>query len=123
MGRSRHTQQELRLEKELGKIQTFFTVDELHQAANKDAIGIATAYRFLKRKMKEGTLYSYHCGKKTVYSRQDRSHCHFICERTGKTIHFTMNSLDFLQGRIPGRITSVQIEIHGICDDCTKKDA
>jgi Fe2+ or Zn2+ uptake regulation protein len=65
----------------------------------------------------EGTIYSYLCDRRIVYSREKKSHCHFICEKTGKVVHFDVDSLDFLKNKIPGSITSFQLEVKGICKD------
>lgn len=117
MTSSRNTKQKETIQKELDKIKTFFTAEELHKLCSKK-IGIATIYRFLKELEKKKQIYSYICDRKTIYSKQNKSHCHFICEKTGKIIHFEIDSLDFLKNKIPGKITSFQIEIKGICDDC-----
>lgn len=116
----RKTRQKEVLRAELDGIDTFFTAEELHERAMKKdkPIGIATIYRFLKELKKEGRLYSYLCGRRTVYSKENRSHCHFVCEKTGKTIHFEIDSLDFLKDKIPGDIKSFQLEVRGYCKDC-----
>jgi Fe2+ or Zn2+ uptake regulation protein len=78
-------------------------------------------YRFLKESKKNNELYSYECDRRAIYSKDKRSHCHFICEKTGKIIHFEIDSLDFLKDKIPGSIKSFQIEVRGLCNDhCSK---
>lgn len=116
----RNTRQKKSLQAELDRIDTFFTAEELRKrAAKKDnPAGIATIYRFLKELKKEGRIYSYLCGRRTVYSKGNRSHCHFVCEKTGKTIHFEIDSLDFLKDKIPGDIKSFQLEVRGYCKEC-----
>ncbi len=116
----RSTRQKKSLQAELDRIDTFFTAEELHKRAMKkdNQVGIATIYRFLNELKKEGRLYSYLCGRRTVYSKENRSHCHFVCERTGKIIHFDIDSLDFLKDKIPGDIKSFQLEVRGYCKDC-----
>jgi Fur family ferric uptake transcriptional regulator len=123
MVKKRNTRQKELILKEIEKLDTFFNAEELHFLLSKkdNTLGIATVYRFLKEIKKEGKLYSYVCDRKIVYSKNHKSHCHFICEKTGKITHFEINSLDFLKNKIPGSITSFQIEIRGICKDhCTK---
>lgn len=121
MVKKRNTLQKEIVQKELDSIETFFTAEELHRKVIKHNkhIGIATIYRFLKELKKENKIYAYLCDKKTIYSKNNNNHCHFICEKTGKVIHFTIDSLDFLKNKIPGSITSYQIEIRGICNTCT----
>lgn len=123
MVQKRNTRQKEIILKELEKVDTFFTAEELHEDIKKidKDMGIATVYRFLKEMKNQGKLYSYVCDRKTTYSKDHRSHCHFICEKTGKITHFEIDSLDFLKDKIPGSIKSYQIEIRGVCkDSCTK---
>ena len=115
----RNTRQKEIIEKELEKIDTFFTAEELYDKVKKKNIGIATVYRFLKEK-KDEELFSYVCDRKQIYSKQNKSHCHFVCEKTGNVIHFNIDSLDFLKNKIPGTIQSFQLEVRGICDSCKK---
>ncbi len=120
---SRNTKQKELLGKEVQKFNSFFTAEDFFkQARKKDPnIGIATVYRFLNDLVNKKELHSYICDRRTLYSRQKNSHCHFICEKTGKIIHFEIENLDFLKhlkGKIPGTISSVQLEIKGICDNC-----
>jgi len=124
MVKKRITRQKEILQKELDKIDSFFNAEELLKRVNKidSKIGVATIYRFLSETEKENHLFSYKCDRKTVYSKRDKSHCHFICEKTGKIIHFKIESLDFLKNKIPGTINSFQIEIRGICKEHSKKE-
>jgi Fur family ferric uptake transcriptional regulator len=122
---SRKTQQKELLQEEITKFNSFFTAEDLFkQVRKKDSnLGIATVYRFLKSLVNKGELYSYLCDRRTLYSKQKNSHCHYICERTGKIIHFELENLDFLKkikDKIPGSISSFQIEIKGVCDKCSK---
>lgn len=116
----RRTKQKSILENETDKINHFFTAEELLEKAKKKDpnMGIATVYRFLKDMKNNKRLFSYVCNRRMIYSKDKRSHCHFICEKTGKTIHFDIESLDFLKNKIPGEITSFQLEVRGICRDC-----
>ena len=120
MIKNRNTRQKEIIEKEFQKTKTFFTAEELHKkVAKKDKkIRIATVYRFIKKKKKQGKVYSYLCNRRNIFSKGQKSHCHFTCEKTGKVTHFEINNLDFLKNKIPGSITSFQLEVKGICDDC-----
>jgi Fe2+ or Zn2+ uptake regulation protein len=123
MVKKRNTLQKEVLQKALESIDTFFSAEELLLKVmhyNKN-IGIATVYRFLKQAKRSGKLYSYECNRRTIYSKDNKSHCHFICENTGKIIHFEIDSLDFLKDKIPGTIKSFQIEVRGVCSDCCKR--
>ncbi len=120
--KARNTKQKEIINKEISRFKTFFTAEDLYEkvkAIDKD-IGLATIYRFLKALRKDGSIFSYTCDGRLVYSKDNKSHCHFVCEETGKVIHFDINSLDFLKDKIPGSITSFQIEVRGICNKCSK---
>jgi len=123
MTKIRQTKQKEIIAKSFGKIKGFFTAEDLHNLAKKEdhKIGIATVYRFLNDLKHKDEIYSYLCDRRTLYSKEKNSHCHYICERTGKIIHFEIDNIDFLKKvkeKIPGSITSFQLEIKGICDDC-----
>lgn len=121
--RIRNTKQKEIIDKEIRRFKTFFTAQDIYEkvkSIDKD-IGLATVYRFLKYLRKNGEIFSYTCYGKFVYSKEKKSHCHFICEETGKVIHFDVDSLDFLKNKIPGSISSFQIEVKGKCKDCLKE--
>lgn len=116
--KSRNTKQKEILNKALDQINTFFSAEDIY--AKTKEISLATIYRFLKELKEKGELYSYICDRKTIYSKQAKSHCHFTCEKTGKITHFEIDNIDFLKNKVPGKITSFQLEVKGICDDCKK---
>lgn len=120
MTKSRNTRQKEILEEEIRKTESFFTSEDIFEKAKeKDKnIGIATVYRFLKTLSKKEILHSYRCDKKKIYSKENKSHCHFICERCGNTSHFNIEKLNFLKSNIEGEICHFQIDIKGICKDC-----
>ena len=120
MGKLRNTKQKQLLETETKKMNSFFSAEELLDNVRKkdSSMGIATVYRFLRKAVEDGKLYSYLCNRKSVYSNNNKSHCHFECEKTGKIIHFEIDNIDFLRGKIPGSITSFQLEVKGVCKDC-----
>ena len=115
---NRNTKQKETIQKELDKITTFFSAEDLY--TKTEDISLATIFRFLKELRDKKVLYSYICDRKTIYSKQEKSHCHFTCEKTGKIIHFEIDNIDFLKNKVPGKITSFQLEVKGICDDCKK---
>jgi Fur family transcriptional regulator, ferric uptake regulator len=125
MGRqNRVTRQKKLIGQELKRITSFFNAEELYDRVRKKDrdIGIATVYRYLNEAKGNGELYTYTCDRKTVYSRGKKSHCHFVCEKTGKVIHFEIGNIDFLKDKLPGTITSFQLEVRGVCNTCEKKD-
>lgn len=113
----RKTKQKQILQEAMNEINTFFDAEELNKKAKN--IGIATVYRFLKKQEEKGNVYSYICNRRKVYSKEKKSHCHFICEKTGKIIHFEIEDINFLKNKIPGKITSFQLEVKGVCKDCS----
>ena len=124
MGRqNRNTKQKMLISQELHKIDSFFNAEDLYNKAKKKdkEIGMATIYRFLNEAKNKGELYTYTCDRKTIYSKGKKSHCHFECEKTGKIIHFEIDNIDFLKDKIPGTITSFQLEVKGVCNTCDKK--
>jgi Fe2+ or Zn2+ uptake regulation protein len=120
---NRNTKQKEIIRGELNKISSFFNAEELFNKVNqKDTnIGIATIYRFLNDAQNNGELFAYTCDRKKVYSKGKKSHCHFVCEKTGKIIHFDIDNIDFLKDKIPGNISSFQLEVKGVCTTCDVK--
>lgn len=121
--RNRNTKQKELISQELHKIDSFFNAEDLHSRAKKkdNDISMATIYRFLNEAKRKGELYAYTCNRKTAYSKGKKSHCHFECVKTGKIIHFEIDNIDFLKDKIPGMITSFQLEVKGVCNTCEKK--
>ena len=117
----RKTKQKQLIEDEIKKLDSFFTAEELFQNVKKQdyKMGIATIYRFLRDLKKKEKLHSYLCNRKTVYSKDENNHCHFICQKCGQIKHFDVKSLDFL--KIKENICHFQIDVHGTCKKCLKK--
>jgi len=123
MGRqSRNTKQKELMQNELKSFSSFFTAEDLYgKVKRKDGkIGIATVYRLLNELSKHEKLHPYLCERKTVYSTGKENHCHFICERCGKTNHIGIKNIDFAKRDIKGSICHMQIDIHGICNGCAR---
>ena len=125
MKKIRETKQKQILDLEINKISSFFTAEDLlgrikknTKEKNRKSIGIATVYRFLKELKKNRKIHSYICARKTIYSRNKSSHCHFICEKCGKVEHIKVDSLDFINKKINGSICHFQIDVQGVCKDC-----
>jgi Fur family transcriptional regulator, ferric uptake regulator len=123
MKKSRKTKQKELIEEIIKHSKSFFTAEDIYKLAKKTdkTIGIATVYRYIKFMKNNGLIRSYTCERRSLYSLNEISHCHYTCEKTGKVFHFELDSLDFLKKikeKIPGSITSVQLEIKGVCEDC-----
>ena len=121
--KSRNTKQKELLNKEIKKFNSFFTAEDILAKTNKidPKLGIATVYRFLGDLVKKRQIFSYTCERKTLYSKENNSHCHYTCEKTGEVTHFEIDNLDFLKNirkKIPGNIKSIQLEIKGVCKNC-----
>jgi|TARA_Y100000294_G_C8541815_1_gene331519 Fur family ferric uptake transcriptional regulator len=121
--KSRNTKQKELINKEIRKIKDFFTAEDLYNIVKKKypVVGLATIYRFMKDLRKNKKIHAYICNNKLLYSKDNKSHCHFVCEETGKVVHFDVDSLDFLKNKIPGSISSFQIEVKGKCEECLKR--
>jgi len=120
--KSRNTRQKELINDEIEKIDDFFTAEDLYKRLDikYPEIGLATIYRFMKELRIKKKIHSYTCNNRLLYSKDKKSHCHFICEETGEIIHFDVDSLDFLKNKIPGTISSFQIEVKGKCKKCLK---
>jgi Fur family transcriptional regulator, ferric uptake regulator len=117
MAISRNTKQKQLIQREINKMTEFFSAEELFDKLKEQdsTIGLATIYRNLKNLQKTNEIHAYICDRRQVYAKT-HNHCHFIDEETGETVHFDIESLDFLKNKIPGKITSFQIEIRGKID-------
>lgn len=114
MPASRSTRQKKLLAQTIKSISTFFSADDVHNTISKTdpSIGIATIYRFLNNELQQGRLHRYLCDRRYVFSTS-QTHCHYIDETTGEITHFSIDSIDFLKGKLPGDISSIHIEVKG----------
>ncbi len=120
--KSRRTRQKELVGSAVGRIDGFFTADELHERISSEAkIGIATVYRSLKSLNRSGRLHCYVCGGRRIYSRDSNSHCHFVCRECGRTIHFGLRKIDFIRETGVGQPCHFQLDVHGVCSDCLRK--
>ncbi|MSR86127.1 hypothetical protein EXS74_01895 [Candidatus Woesearchaeota archaeon] len=120
----RQTKQKEMLEEELKKKTTFFTAEDFYQdiQKKKGKIGIATIYRFLNEKVKNHTVHSYSCNRRTLFSREKKTHSHFICEICKEQKHVNIKNIDFLKNEISGEICHFQLDVSGICEKCLKNE-
>ena len=118
---NRNTRQKEIIIKEVNNLNQFFNANELYEKVNKkdSKIGIATVYRILRDLRKRNILHSYICNRKTIYSKDDRSHCHFTCQKCGKISHLSIKSLNFLENTNKS-ICHFQIDVEGVCESCRK---
>ncbi len=118
---SRETRQKEILSKELAKISSFFTAEEIHAKVRKkdSKIGIATVYRFLKDLRKKSQVHTYTCNRRVLYSKEKNSHCHFTCQKCHKITHFNLDKIDFLKNKL-GDVCHFQLDIEGTCQDCKR---
>jgi Fe2+ or Zn2+ uptake regulation protein len=123
MVKSRVTKQKELLNTHLDRFSSFFTADELFANAKalNPMIGIATVYRFLKERVAEHSVHSYLCNRTLIYSKNDRCHAQFTCEKCGKTTHFELEDLSFFKKKIKGNVCHVHIDVSGVCDKCLSK--
>jgi Fur family transcriptional regulator, ferric uptake regulator len=121
---ARMTKQKRIIAEELDTFNTFFSADELHDRVRErdPGVGKATVYRYLKEIRGSHHLHSYHCNRRIVYSREQSNHSHFTCQKCGRVIHFEVDSIDFLAGKIKGNICHFQIDVSGICDECLARN-
>ncbi len=120
---SRETRQKKIIAEEIAEIDSFFTGEDLFLKVKSidSSLGIATVYRFLKDLRKKGMIHSYTCQRKMIYSREKKSHCHFICERCKKVEHISIENLNFLHKHIKNEICHFQLDLYGICKACAGK--
>jgi Fe2+ or Zn2+ uptake regulation protein len=125
VARTRNTKQRDLIEEETRNFSTFFTAEELYQSVKErdPGIGIATVYRYLNDPDRDSKPHFYYCDRRRVYSFSQNNHCHFECGICRKVVHFDIDKIDFLKGSINGRICHFQIDVYGICDDCSVKAA
>ena len=108
---------------EIRGFSAFFDACELHsKVIKKDKrIGLATIYRFLKSEEKTGTLHSFLCKNKKIYSIHTTNHAHFTCEKCQTTKHLKIKNIDFIKGILDDDICHFQIELTGLCSTCKNK--
>ena len=121
---SRRTKQNELLENELTEMNSFFSAEDLMSKIRKkdSSLGIATIYRFLKKKSDDGEIHVYNCKGKKIYSLGERNHSHFICKQCGKTSHFNIRDIGIIKNSVKGEICHFQLDVYGICKNCKQKN-
>ncbi len=124
MPKSRKTKQKEILERELRNCKNFFNAEDLMKQTSKKglSIGIATVYRFLRKKSKNSELHHYTCKGKRIYSIDKRIHSHFICKQCGRTNPFNMEDISAIRKSVKGEICHFQLDVYGICEQCKKQN-
>src|SRR3989338_10857700 len=115
---ARITAQKRALHDEIKKFNSFFDVEKLQEKTSKQGIGLATVYRFLNALEKEGSIHSFMCGNRKIYSADKTSHAHFKCEQCRTLKHIKIRNIDFIKEIANGEICHFQIELVGICSEC-----
>tara|TARA_Y100000310_G_scaffold316125_1_gene367509 strand:+ start:345 stop:716 length:372 start_codon:yes stop_codon:yes gene_type:complete len=120
---ARKTSQKKIIGEEVKRMHSFFDAEKLYKKVveKNKKIGIATVYRFLKNLIEEGKIHAYSCNRKTIYSFNIRSHCHFNCENCGNVEHINLKKVDFIQNVVKGDICHFQIDVTGVCFTCVQK--
>ncbi len=119
--KSRNTKQKELLKEKINGINGFFTAEELYSHIKNKKISLATVYRILKELKEKRELHSYLCGRKTIYSKEENSHSHFICQKCNKIIHFEVENIDFIKKKVKGSICHFQVDVTGTCEECLDK--
>ncbi len=117
----RLTSQKKLIADEISKLNSFFDAYELHKFVEKRdrKIGLATIYRFLNSLETEGSIHSFVCDNKKIYSNSKTSHTHFRCEKCNKLEHIKVKNVDFLD-LVEYDICHFQIELVGVCKGCKR---
>ncbi|MBM4267801.1 MAG: transcriptional repressor [Deltaproteobacteria bacterium] len=104
------------------------SIDDLYREVRKvnPRVGYATVYRTIKL-LKECELADeqHFADGQTRYENADREeehHDHVICDRCGRIVEFSDDSLEQLQEEIAARLGFVlahhRLELYGICREC-----
>lgn len=102
-------------------------VESIHRSVKKriPQISLDTVYRTLRLFEEKGiiTRVSYP-GDRARFDGNTGQHHHFICTKCGLIRDFRSDELDAVRPRMKnvpcGRITSVQIELRGLCRRCAR---
>ena len=104
------------------------SIDELYREVRKvnPRVGYATVYRTIKL-LKECDLADeqHFADGQTRYENAERGeqhHDHILCDRCGRIVEFSDESLERLQEEISARLGFVlarhRLELYGICREC-----
>jgi len=90
-------------------------------------VGYATIYRTLRLLKECDLVYERHFddGQARYEIVRDRHHDHFICERCGRIIEFSNESIERIQEAVArelhAKLTRHKMELYGVCADCLAK--
>ena len=116
----RLTNQKMILLERINTFNSFFSAEAIYQTVKEKNVGLATVYRFLKSLEEKGEVHSYLCNNRKIYSRKKDNHIHFTCEKCNLIKHLTAKNVDFLQEITDGQVCHFQIDVAGICKNCSK---
>ena len=128
MAHTRETRQKEVIGKEVEKINSFFTSDELHRrlAKKHPNIGIATVYRTIKL-FEENNIIEKHEFKDGRFRYEEvpeEHHDHLIDIKSGKVIEFQNEAIEELQRKIAEelgyKLVDHRLELYGVPDKAKK---
>ncbi|MDO8481428.1 MAG: transcriptional repressor [Nanoarchaeota archaeon] len=117
---SRMTKQKRLMHDEIASFSAFFDASELHARLASKGLSLATIYRFLNALEEEGSIHSFVCENKKIYSLHQTNHAHFHCEKCGKVKHVSIANVDFLNTLVEDDVCHFQIELTGTCAHCKR---
>lgn len=115
----RLTNQKRILQASIDSLSSIFSAEEIYLKVEDKGIGQATVYRFLKNLEEKGKIHSYLCNNKKIYSTKTAMHIHFTCEKCNTVKHLTTKNVDFLREIVVDKICHFQINVTGICKNCS----
>ncbi len=115
----RITKQKKLLKEIVTKLDNFFDAEEVYKRVEKEGVGIATVYRFLKQLEEKEEIHAFICDERKIYSLSQKNHAHFSCEECGKVEHLNLKKVDFL--KVSGKACHFQLDVKGKCKDCLEK--
>lgn len=123
LGMARMTKQKRLLHGVVERFSGFFDAQQFAAKAQEQdrKLGMATAYRFLKSLEDQGSIHSFVCDQRKIYSRSSKNHAHFTCEKCGAKNHLTLRKMDFLADLREGDVCHVQVDVVGVCKECRRK--
>lgn len=103
------------------------SMPKLIDAAEQDSIDRVTVYRTIDLLRKLGLIQEVGLGRNRLFELSDDFHAHhhhFTCVKCGKIIDFDSDviesNLDHISDNLGFDIRSHQLELTGICKDCSK---
>ena len=101
------------------------TAESVHEGLRQEQVpvSLATVYRNLSRLSDEGLILELpDQGEGRRYDGQNHPHHHFFCTSCGQVfdlnIELPSSLKDSLLRDLPGEVTRLQLQLHGICNQC-----